>query len=53
MLFIAIGGLLAFGIASAMIITIRIGRSKDRRLLSAPTLYPDPPADADDVSLET
>jgi hypothetical protein len=53
MLFIAIGGLLALYIALAMIITIGLQQSSNRRLLTAPTLYPDPLPEAEDVPLET
>jgi hypothetical protein len=52
MLFIAIGGLLAFGIAAAMIVANRVKRTDDLRLNAAPTLYPDPPHD-EDLSTET
>jgi hypothetical protein len=51
MLFIAIGGLLAFGVAAAMILTIRRQRTDDDRLHAAPTLYPDPLPE-EDASLE-
>ena len=52
MLFIAIGGLLAFSIALAMIVAVRVNRNDDQGLLAPPTLYPDPLPDPEDISVE-